>query len=330
MIRRIALTITFLAAAPNAQAFDCAKASTKVEKAICADPKLKSADDAMTAVYVKLKDNSEAADKEALRMSQLRWIKRREACDDDTVGDISGCIGEETAKRQALLRAVPETGPADGGDLTPWFIQKEGKNGGWDIDLNLVRFADPQTAGEAVFNREATALAAPSLLENSTLGTATIKVEKDRIYEKAVSLSPTYASKTLISALAEGYEDTGGAHGNSWRRGITVALDEGRRLTFSDLFPRTVTGILAKLCNDQLVAARKVRTGDATMDLEEGADIIVLSHIKDLEHWAFWADHAAIEFDPYEMGSYSEGAYECQLEIGKLKTLALPGAPLPN
>jgi hypothetical protein len=246
------------------------------------------------------------------------------------VADLNACIAEETAKRQALLRATPETGPADGGDLTPWFIQKEGKSGGWDIDLNLVRYADPTNAGESLFNREAAALAAPALMENSTLGTATLKVGADEIYAKAVSLSPTYASKTLISALAEGYEDTGGAHGNSWRRSITIAIDEGRRLTFSDLFPRTVTGILAKLCNDQLVAARKMRTEDATMDLEEGADIVVLAHVKDLERWSFRSTYATITFDPYEIGSYSEGPYECRLDMGKLRNLALPGAPLPN
>jgi uncharacterized protein YecT (DUF1311 family) len=319
-----------LATATPVYAFDCGKATTKVERAICADTALKSADDAMNTAYVKLKDSFNGAAKEAMRISQLRWIKRREACDDDTVADLGTCIGAETGKRMALLRATPETGPGDGGDLAPWFIQKEGKNGDWDIDLNLVRFADPRTEGESLFNREAETLAAPSLLENSTLGTATIEVVKDQIYAKAVSLSPTYASKTLISALAEGYEDTGGAHGNSWRRGITIALHEGRRLTFAELFPRDVKGILSKLCNDQLVAARKVRTGDATMDLEEGADLIVLAHIKDLERWAFWADHAVLMFDPYELGSYSEGPYECRLEMGMLRTLALPDAPLPK
>jgi len=330
MIRRLALTFAMLAVAPSAQAFDCAKASTKVEKAICADPKLKAADDAMTAAYVKVKNVSEAAAKEAMRLSQLRWIKRREACDDDTVSDLPACIAEETAKRQALIKATPETGPGDGGDLTPVFIQKEGKTGGWDIDLNLLRFTEAKTNGEFLFDREAIALAAPSLLENSTLGTATLKVAKDRIYGKGVSLSPTYASKRLISALAEGYDDTGGAHGNSWKRAITVMLDEGRRLTFSDLFTRDVTGILAKLCNDQLVATRKVRTEDPKIDLEEGADIIVLAHVKDLERWAFWVDYADIMFDPYEIGSYAEGPYACRLEMGKLRTLAVPGAPLPN
>ncbi len=319
-----------LATAMPAHAFDCGKASTKVEQAICADTRLKAADDAMTAVYVRLKDSFSGQAKEAMRISQLRWIKRREGCEDDTVADIAACIEEETARRQALLKATPQTGPGDGGDLAPWFIQKEGENGGWDIDLNLVRFIDPRTEGEALFNREAEALATPSLLETSTLGTATIEVAKDQIYAKAVSLTPTYASKTLISALAEGYEDTGGVHGNSWRRAINIALDEGRWLTFADLFPRDVKGILAKLCTDQLVAARKVRTDDATMDLEEGADLVVLDHIKDLETWAFWADHAAIMFDPYEIGSYSEGPYECRLVMGELRRLALPGAPLPK
>jgi uncharacterized protein YecT (DUF1311 family) len=313
-----------------AAAFDCGKASTEVEKAICANPKLKAADDDMTAAYVKLRDGSDANDKDSLRISQLRWIKRREGCDDDTVENLNACIGDETAKRKAVLTALPVSGNDEGSDLIPWFIQKEGKNGGWDIDLDLVRFAEPYSQGEELFNREAGALAFPSLIENSTLNTSTLKVEKDRIYAHAVSLSPTYASKSLISALAEGFDDTGGAHGNSWRRAINISLDEGRRLTFGDLFPREATGLIAKRCNDQLVTARKVRTEDKTMDLEEGADIVVLAHVKDLERWAFWADHAAIMFDPYEIGSYAEGPYSCELDMTMLRTLANAGAPLPK
>ena len=328
------LTLTLIVAIclplRGAGAFDCGKAGTAVEKAICANTTLRDADDAMSAAYAKLKDASDAAAKESMRISQLRWIRRRENCSSDLVTDLNDCIGEETAKRQAMLTATAATGPRDGSDLTPWFVQKEGKKGGWDIDLNLVRFAEPNSAGEALFNREAEALATPALIENSTLNTATIAVRKDQIYAKAVSLSPTYASRTLISALAEGYDDTGGAHPNTWRRAINIALEEGRHLNFSDLFAREATGIVAKVCNDQLVTARKVRTEDKTIDLEEGADIVVLAHVKDLERWSFWADHAIISFDPYEIGSFAEGPYECRLEMAKLRTLAVPGAPLPN
>lgn len=318
-----------LVSAPAAAAFDCGKAQTPVEKAICADPKLKAADDTMTGAYAKLKESLEGAEKDALRISQLRWIKQREGCDYDGATDVPECVRDSTDKRKALLTAHPETGPGDGSDLTPWFVQKEGKKGGWDIDLNLVRFAEPQSAGESLFNREAEALAVPALLENSTLGTATLKVEKDKIYAKGVSLTPTYASKRLISALAEGFDDAGGAHPNGWSYAINISLDEGRRLTYGDLFGREVTGILAKLCSDQLIAARKVRTQDTTVSLEEGADIVILAHIKDLERWSFRADQASILFDAYEIGSYAEGPYACVMQMAKLKTLAIPGAPLP-
>ena len=205
-----ATAVVLMALTAPAAAFDCGKAQTKVEKAICADPKLKAADDTMSAVYAKLKDTLEGHDKDSLRISQLRWIKQREGCDYDGATDVPECVRDSTAKRKALLTAHPETGPGDGTDLTPWFVQKEGKKGGWDVDLDLVRFAEPQTQGEFLFNREAQALAVPALLENSTLGTASIEVRKDAIYSKAVSLTPTYASKRFISALAEGYEDTGG------------------------------------------------------------------------------------------------------------------------
>ncbi len=325
----MAMLMVFATAAPAA-AFDCGKAQTKVEKIICADAKLKSADDMMSGAYAKLKDSLEAkTEKEALRISQLRWIKQREACDYDGATDVAECARGSTAKRMALLTAHPQTGPGDGTDLTPWFIQKEGKKGGWDIDLNLIRYAGPQSEGEYLFNREAQALAVPALLENSTLGTATLEVAKDRIYGKSVSLTPTYASKRFISALAEVYEDSGGAHGNSWSYSININLDEGRHLNYGDLFTRDVTGILAKLCSDQLITARKVRTEDNTVTLEEGGDIVILSHIKDLERWSFRADKATVLFDPYEIGSFAEGAFTCIFDMAKLKTLAIPGAPLP-
>ena len=324
-----ALTV-LLACASCAHAFDCGKAQTAVEKAICADAKLRAADDAMAATYDKLRAAADAAGKEALKVSQLRWIAQREGCAYPGALDVPACVADLTYRRKAVLTALPETGPADGPDLAPWFIQKEGKTGSWDIGLDLVRYAQPQSEGEEIFNREVVALAAPALLETSTLGTATEKVPADRMYAYGVSLVPTYASRKLISALAEGYEDRGGAHPNSWTRAINVALDEGRRLGFGDLFPKEASGIFAKLCADQLVAARRVRTSDATMNLEDGADVVILSHIKDLDNWSFRTDKATVMFDAYLIGSHAEGPYTCELDMARLKAHALAGAPLPQ
>ena len=332
-LRLLAVPFTALAllgAASPSFAFDCGKAQTKVEKLICADPKLKADDDAMTAAYDKLRLASDAGAKEALRISQLRWIAQRENCAYPGATDVPGCARDLTAKRRAVLTAVPETGPGDGLDLVPWFVQKEGRKGGWDIGLDLVRFAQPRSAGEELFNREVAALTAPALLENSTLGTATAKIPADRIYAYSVTLTPTFASKRLISALAEGYENLGGAHPNTWSRAVNVGLDDGRRLGFADLFPREQIGILAKLCSDQLSATRRVRTGDAGINLEDGADEIILSHIKNLDDWSIRADKATVLFDPYLIGAYAEGPYSCELEMPELRVNALPGAPLPQ
>jgi len=324
----LAALITAAAGGP-ALAIDCEKAQTEVEKAICADPTLKATDDAMAAAYEKLRSTADAAkdtaNKEALRISQRRWIAQREGCAYAGALDVPGCITASTTHRLAVLTARPEAGPGDGGELSPWFVQKEGKNGGWDIGFDLVRFAKPGSAGEELFNRKVEALLAPALIETSTLGTATEKVRPDRIYAYAVSLTPTYASKRFISALAEGFEDRGGAHPNSWARVINVDLADGRVAGFGDLFPREAGGMFAKLCTDQLIATRRARTGDATINLEEGADEIILPHVRNLEDWSFRAGGATILFDPYLIGAYAEGPYSCDLDASVLKAQAWQG-----
>ena len=330
---KIAMCCVVLAAAvplaTPALAFDCGRAQTKVEKAICADPKLKAVDDQLNAAYDKLVLAGDSGTKAALQISQVRWIRSRENCAMLSDAEMPSCIRESTNSRHAVLTARPQSGPGDGSDLTPWFVQKDGKKGDWDIGLDLVRFAQPQTDGEQLFNRDVEALAAPSLLENSTLGTATEKVPKDRIFALSVTLTPTFASKHMISALAQGFEDRGGAHPNTWSRAINIALDGGRRLAFGDLFPRESIGLFAKLCSDQLIAERRDGTGDPKINLEEGADEVIVAHIKNLDTWYFRDSKAVILFDPYQIGSYAEGAYGCELEMPVLKAHAVAGAVLP-
>jgi uncharacterized protein YecT (DUF1311 family) len=60
-------------------AFDCAKASLPVEKLFCATPKLKKADEAMSAAYFKLlRETTDPEFHEALIRSQRRWLAVRE------------------------------------------------------------------------------------------------------------------------------------------------------------------------------------------------------------------------------------------------------------
>ncbi len=57
----------------NAASFDCAKATTLVEKAICADPQLSDRDDALMAAYQHAL--VEASDANRIKAEQRSWLK---------------------------------------------------------------------------------------------------------------------------------------------------------------------------------------------------------------------------------------------------------------
>ncbi|MCL1981197.1 MAG: lysozyme inhibitor LprI family protein, partial [Proteobacteria bacterium] len=105
----------------QAAGFACAKASTAVEKMICADAELSKLDEEMAAVYKPI--NPRIADPEAsmseiaaaykqmapyiadpvgYRMEQRDWLKVRNACKD------AGCVRQSYQTRLAALRMLAQ------------------------------------------------------------------------------------------------------------------------------------------------------------------------------------------------------------------------------
>lgn len=62
----------------GAASFDCAKAATLVETAICSNQELSTLDDSLTSVYQKAIRRSQTPD--TLKEAQRAWLKRRNAC----------------------------------------------------------------------------------------------------------------------------------------------------------------------------------------------------------------------------------------------------------
>ncbi|MDP4822404.1 MAG: lysozyme inhibitor LprI family protein, partial [Aestuariivirgaceae bacterium] len=78
---RLGFVMLLLACAGTpAQAFDCAKAATQVERTICANPELKVADDAMGAAYKALKARLAGDEAAELLQSQRVWLASRNDC----------------------------------------------------------------------------------------------------------------------------------------------------------------------------------------------------------------------------------------------------------
>ena len=96
------LSVLMLAAAwqpIQAASFDCSKAETTDEKAICANPQLNDADVEMSVLYIQLKPLLGMGARGDLEDEQAAWLKRRTGCGGDRA-----CLGEAYEDRIRQLR----------------------------------------------------------------------------------------------------------------------------------------------------------------------------------------------------------------------------------
>jgi uncharacterized protein len=94
----------------SAASFDCSKAETVDEKAICADHQLNDADVEMSVLYTQLKPLLGMGARGDLEDEQAAWLKRRAGCGGDRA-----CLGEAYEDRVRQLRrgfeALSKRGP---------------------------------------------------------------------------------------------------------------------------------------------------------------------------------------------------------------------------
>jgi len=116
---------------PHAQAasFDCAKASTKIEKLICTDAALSKLDEELAVAYkAALQDENRA---ESIRQTQKQWMKERNTCTD------ADCVKRAYAARLHALSLAPEKSVSKP-KQKPRFTVTQGK--GWTVCENYVKF----------------------------------------------------------------------------------------------------------------------------------------------------------------------------------------------
>jgi uncharacterized protein len=94
----------------HAASFDCAKAQTTDEKAVCADRALNDQDVEMSVLYTQLKPLLGMGARGDMEDAQVAWLKRREACGGDRT-----CLSKAYEDRVLQLRggfeALAKRGP---------------------------------------------------------------------------------------------------------------------------------------------------------------------------------------------------------------------------
>ena len=96
----ILAVLTMVPMAAHAAGFDCAKAASPTEKAICADPALSSLDGQLAAAWKKAL--AKGGDTAALKAAQLQWLKQRDRCGAGVL-----CVGDRYRERLASLNGAP-------------------------------------------------------------------------------------------------------------------------------------------------------------------------------------------------------------------------------
>lgn len=310
------LPVTVFAAlfisAPETHAFDCGKASTPTEKAICADAEALAANDAMETAYFALRDRLAEAGAAMLVEGQRQWLQARNAfCEAEAV-----CLAAESHRRAGHLSGTPE-------GMVPFYRWRDGGPGEYRIRIAGYRFVSEEAPGAQAYGWALEELIGGTPLDQP----ADEDIDFPRPFEHELNVNMELLTPSLLSAVGYTYDYSGGAHPNSWTKAINIDRQTGRPLNLALTFGRATVAALADDCAGQIARDRmaiydSASEPDMLRQLEEEYPGEVLRHAADIERWHFTPAEAVLRFDPYAIGPYAAGPFTCQFPIERIRDLA--------
>ncbi|MBS0527119.1 MAG: DUF3298 domain-containing protein [Proteobacteria bacterium] len=302
--------------------FDCAKASTPVEHAICRNDKLAAADRDLAATYSALLARLGGAARAHLIDDQARWLDdRAQACIGE-IAAIARCLTLRYTQRSATLKAAGE-GAYPFVSEHDLIRRGKVKSVSYEIDARYPRF-DGTDADFSVVNK----LFARQAREGVQDATPKRDIDSEReqiwTYEQGFELHRPglYGLSVAVSF----YIFTGGAHGSSGVSATLVDLRTGRSATPADVFQPTAPWerTLADIARDDLRRQFVERPGFP--DALEPARFDKL--MKDPQRYLFKAFALELIFNQYEVAPYSSGIYRVVIPYARLTGMLRPGAPV--
>ena len=298
-----------LFAAPAAAAsFDCNKASTSVEKAVCADPGLSQLDNELARAYASAYARMSREPAEQIRLGQRGWIDYAAIdCTDDAKplkaaydGDRLECLKSLYVSR---IAALDRNGGVDG--VVFYFLDTYAALPDPDADTNSYskiaskEWSVPQIDGDDAMAKAFNAFAAAAMKGQSNETTMDPSSDLTDIYKIDVA---NYARITI--AEENWWYGHGAAHGNYQINYFHFLKDAMRGLEAGDIFDTSIDGwadAVAELVKEALFA--KSSKDDYWEDLGDVATII-----SSPTRWRFGSEGITFQFAPYEVSAYAAGA----------------------
>jgi uncharacterized protein YecT (DUF1311 family) len=302
--------------------FDCARASTAIERTICKEPKLGKADRDMAAAFTALEAKLKGPAREALVKDQQQWIAdRNRACATDTDGIIP-CLEQRYAARTANLRAFGE-------GAFPFIGQQALIGSGtlgkisWSYDISYPRF-DGSTADFTAVNASFAEAARKAAEEATPKADSDTDRKQGWTYERSFKVHRPSADAVTIAVDFYGF--SGGAHGYGATQCTLVDLRTGKAVDPAGVFApgdqwlKSLIPMVAADLKKQFVDKPGF---DDALEPENLAKLL-----REPAHYCWRAGRLELIFNAYEVGPYVSGPFQVDLSYDKLKPLFRPGGPI--
>jgi uncharacterized protein YecT (DUF1311 family) len=354
-MRKTLLILLLLAGSmAHAASFDCTKAKTPQEKAICASPELSAADDQLAAAYKALREAAPERMKIEVLDDQRAWIHGMEvSCKAsesgsgaDLVGssrqytDLTACLREYyDARTKSLLHMILQKD----GITFVWRsinLNTQGKPGGstgsqagLDLDRGSMIASWPQsnreTAEWKAWNAGIESAAQDLASEGNRDPSGKWMPEWVEGVDAEVTSSVVAVGSQLVTAYIED-DWTGGVHPNSRVIQFNWMLKEKRELRPADVFREDSAWERAIL--EHCDKALRKQFGEDYENLLIPGEMAKTLHgiIIDPRNWALDKGGLTIVFPRYSIGTYVNPADPVTIQWDELAPLLRPSFVRPN
>lgn len=292
----------------SAQSFDCRKAATAYEKALCADPELGQLDESLAQAWATALGGLGKPAAETMRVGQRQWLDYIQR-DCSATGELPAAYSEDdyNCLRSDLYNRVRE-------------LEQSRMLGGWRFYMQQ-SFSVAPTTGTEDWSKPATRDYSFPLIDGDAplakafnrfgraaarameANTAEVGGEDPSEVDLSAGLSVKSVSVRRISMeLHVSWYGHGAAHPNYTVNYVHYLAREDRALRPGDIF---VGKDWQQHLSDLVLAALEEQLGD---DLWDAARSDIPDWVTDTSRWDFSDQGLIVQFQPYEVTAYALGA----------------------
>lgn len=300
--------------------FDCSKASSRIEKAICGSDELAKADADLAAAYTALDARLDKPAKEHLSQDEVRWIARRNRECADAAAMLDHCLKKGYGERIERLKVLGD-GPYP--FVSAQLVAKSGKVKSVTYDARAVypRF-DGKGVDFAATNKGFAGPAAKAVAE--TVPTADVDLDREQQWAYDQDFVLHRPTATTITVVTTYYTFTGGAHPNGGSAATLVDLRTGKVVGPDGVFGDNWLKRLLPMVTAGL--KKEFETREGFDDALEPAKLGKM--LEEADRYAFEKDRLSVIFNRYDVGPYVVGDYQVDIPYSRLKPLLRADGPL--